>query len=62
MNYLNEDLQRLLREKGVITESEVVSMQGDLYVAVNVISNTRRVLKIDKALLKENTAKRVLRG
>ena len=62
MNYLNEDLQRLLREKGVITESEVVSMQGDLYVAVNVINNTRRVLKIDKALLKENTTKRVLRG
>ena len=46
---------------GIITESEVVSIQGDLYIAINVISNTRRVLHIDKTLLNEDT-KRVLRG
>lgn len=61
MNYLNENIQKILREKGLITKNEVVSMQGDLYVAVNVIDSTRRVLQIDVSLLKEN-AKKVLRG
>ena len=61
MEYLSEDLQKLLRAKGIITESEVVSMQGDLYVAVNVINNTKRVLSLDRAVLNESS-KRVLRG
>ncbi len=61
MEYLSEDLQKLLRTKGIITESEVVSMQGDLYVAVNVINNTKRVLSLDTTVLNENS-KRVLRG
>tara|TARA_X000001388_G_C2190923_1_gene107508 strand:- start:132 stop:320 length:189 start_codon:yes stop_codon:yes gene_type:complete len=60
-NYLSEKQQKQLREQGLITESEVVAKQGDLYVAVNVINGTRRTLSIDPALLNES-GKRVLRG
>ena len=61
MSYLKEDIQKSLRDSGLITENEVVTKQGDLYVAVNVIDNTKRVVNIDKAYLNENT-KRVLKG
>ena len=61
MSYLKEDIQKSLRDSGLITENEVVTKQGDLYVAVNVIDNTKRVVNIDKTYLNENT-KRVLKG
>ena len=60
-NYLNETTQKLLRSRGVINENEVVEKQGDLYVAINVITGTRRTITIDQAVLNEN-GKRVLRG
>ena len=60
-NYLNEDIQKTLRLSGLITENEVVTKQGDLYIAVNVIDNTKRVISIDKTFLNENS-KRVLKG
>ena len=59
--YLNEEIQKSLRTSGLITENEIVTKQGDLYIAVNVIDNTRRVINIDKSYLNENT-KRVLKG
>ena len=61
MSYLKEDIQKSLRESGLITENEVVTKQGDLYIAVNVVDNSKRVIDIDKTYLNENT-KRVLRG
>ena len=61
MSYLKDDIQKSLRDSGLITENEVVTKQGDLYVAVNVIDNTKRVVNIDKTYLNENT-KRVLKG
>ena len=59
--YLKEDVQLALRAKGLITESEVVTKQGDLYIVINVVNNTKRVISIDNAILNEST-KRVLRG
>jgi len=61
VSYLKEDIQKSLRESGLITENEVVTKQGDLYIAVNVVDNSKRVIDIDKTYLNENT-KRVLRG
>tara|TARA_R110001592_G_scaffold350819_2_gene647279 strand:- start:2649 stop:2834 length:186 start_codon:yes stop_codon:yes gene_type:complete len=61
MSYLKEDIQKSLRASGLITENEVVTKQGDLYIAVNVVDNSKRVIDIDKTYLNENT-KRVLRG
>ena len=60
-NYLNEATQKILRKHGVINEHEVVEKQGDLYVAVNVITGTRRTITVDQAVLNES-GKRVLRG
>jgi len=59
--YLKEDVQLALRAKGLITESEVVTKQGDLYIVINVVNNTKRVISIDSATLNESS-KRVLRG
>ena len=59
--YLKEAVQLALRAKGLITESEVVTKQGDLYIVINVVNNTKRVISIDNATLNEST-KRVLRG
>tara|TARA_R110001583_G_scaffold65926_1_gene190115 strand:+ start:96 stop:284 length:189 start_codon:yes stop_codon:yes gene_type:complete len=59
--YLKESIQKALREKGLISENEIVTKQGDLYIALNVISNTKRILTIDNIFLNENT-KRVLKG
>ena len=59
--YLKESIQKALREKGLISENEIVTKQGDLYIALNVISNTKRILTIDNVFLNENT-KRVLKG
>ncbi len=60
-NYLSENFQKVLRQRGIIGENEVVAKQGDIYVAVNVITSTRRVLSLDQAVLNENT-KRGLKG
>jgi len=59
--YLKEDIQISLRAQGLITESEVVTKQGDLYIVINVVNNTKRVISIDSTTLNEST-KRVLRG
>lgn len=59
-SYLNEEIQRNLRNKGIITESEVVEKQGDLYVAVNVVTGERRTVNVDNVLNENN--KRILRG
>ena len=60
-NYLNETTQKLLRSRGIINENEVVEKQGDLYVAINVITGTRRTIVVDQSVLSES-GKRVLRG
>ena len=61
VSYLEEDIQRDLRSRGLITENEVVTKQGDLYIAVNVVDNTKRVVNIDVTYLNES-AKRILKG
>jgi len=61
VSYLEEDIQRDLRSRGLITENEVVTKQGDLYIAVNVVDNTKRVVNIDMSYLNES-AKRILKG
>ncbi len=59
--YLNEELQKSLRAQGVINENEVIERQGDLYIAVDVVTGNRRHVVIDRSILSENN-KRVLRG
>ena len=62
MNYLPDNIQKILRENNVIQRNEVASEVGDVFVAINVIDQTRRVISFDRRLLKESNSKRVLKG
>ncbi len=65
-NYLNENIQKKLRSSGVISEKEVAQKSGDLFVAVNVITQEKRIINFDHSLLEEDNgslnSKRVLKG
>lgn len=60
--YLDSSIQESLRSKGVISKDEVVAREGDLFVAVNVISNERRIVNVDDFLLEAKTQKTLLKG
>ena len=60
--YLDKNLQEELRVRGIIAENEVISKEGDLYVAVNVINNQRRIVQLDRTLLEGRGEKRLLKG
>lgn len=60
--YLEKNLQDTLRLQGVISANEVVLCEGDLYVAVNVIDNSRRIVQLDKTLLESKNQKQLLKG
>lgn len=60
MDILMPDRLQALREAGVITESEVVFKIGDLYVAENVLTKSRRNVSIPPSILGER--REVLRG
>jgi hypothetical protein len=57
---LPDNHQQQLRQSGVLNENEVVSKEGDLYVATDVLTGTRRIVTIPQNLL-ENLQRRVLR-
>jgi|GEM_PF-4056600 hypothetical protein len=54
-----EALQRL-RAQGVITEQEVAIRQGDLMIALNVVTQQRRV--IEGMIAEGASSKRLLKG
>ena len=60
--YLSENTQKNLRLAGIISENEVVMSEGDLYVAVNVVSNQRRIVNIDRSLLESRSTSKLLKG
>ncbi len=60
--YLEKNLQDILRLQGVISVNEVVLCEGDLYVAVNVLDNSRRIVQLDRTLLESKNQKQLLKG
>ena len=60
--YLEKNLQDLLRAQGVISANEAVLCEGDLYVAVNVLDNSRRIVQLDRTLLESKNQKQLLKG
>lgn len=60
--YLDNNLQEVLRQQGVITKEEVITKEGDLFIAVNVVSNDRRIVQVDDFLLESKTQKTLLKG
>ena len=51
-----------LRERGMISETEVAYTRGDLLVAVNVLTEEKRVLGKSREILLESNSRRVLKG
>lgn len=49
--FLPDEIQKQLRSKGIIAANEVVKKEGDLYIAVNVLGQDRRITNIDSALI-----------
>jgi hypothetical protein len=56
--YLNDNIQKTLRELGKISEKEVVKKEGDIYVAFNVITNESRILTADYNLIESLSNRR----
>lgn len=56
----NEEIQSL-RQLGIISESEIVTRQGDLLVAINVVNQTRRIIE-SQSVVSESPSKRLLKG
>tara|TARA_B100000674_G_C37589961_1_gene800337 strand:- start:431 stop:628 length:198 start_codon:yes stop_codon:yes gene_type:complete len=49
--YLKDEIQNILRELNKINQQEVVKKQGDLYVAVNVLTGNSRILQGENNLI-----------
>ena len=62
MKQVNDENITMLRSAGLMTESEVAYVQGDLLIAVNVLDENKRILGKAKEMLTESTNKRVLKG
>tara|TARA_A100001011_G_scaffold392400_1_gene479893 strand:+ start:6405 stop:6572 length:168 start_codon:yes stop_codon:yes gene_type:complete len=51
-----------LRAQGLITETEVVYKEGDLFIAKDVVSNTRRIIEYRESVNETARGKRLLKG
>lgn len=56
----NEEIQRL-RSIGLLTEQEVAARQGDLIVAINVVTQQRRIIEAGN-VSEGAVQKRLLKG
>jgi hypothetical protein len=60
---LPEDKIRQLRTAGVLKENEVAAQSGDLIVAIDVVTQARRVITADNLTVTEGSlTKRLLKG
>ncbi len=49
--FLPDNIQNHLRGTNIISVNEVAKKEGDLYVAVNVIDQQRRIINVDQQLI-----------
>lgn len=49
--YLPDNVQNELRAKNLLAVNEVVKKEGDLYIAVNVVDQQRRIVNIDHQII-----------
>ena len=59
--YLDEDILKSLRAKGLLTKNEVALEIGDLLIAEDVINKKRRIIEKNDNSMHENS-KRLLKG
>ena len=66
--FLSDAMQKELRRIKKINENEVLKKEGDLYVAINVIDQQRRIVDIGNGFLERLNAnlsrqnKKILKG
>ena len=66
--YLADNIQQKLRTAGKIDINEILLKEGDLYVAVNVTTQQRRIVNADRTLLeaigahKKLSERQILKG
>jgi hypothetical protein len=58
---LSDDKILLLREAQIINAQEVVYKVGDLFVAENVLTGSKRQISVD-SVLTEGSSRRILKG
>ena len=51
--YLPDHVQDYLRENGTIKLTEIVKKEADLYVAVNVVNQQRRIININTETIQD---------
>tara|TARA_R110002153_G_scaffold119238_3_gene264241 strand:+ start:16599 stop:16808 length:210 start_codon:yes stop_codon:yes gene_type:complete len=49
--FLSDAVQQTLRSLGKISQNEVLKKEGDLFVAINVEDQHRRIVQIDSSLV-----------
>ena len=49
--YYSDNVQKKLRSSGLITNNEVLLREGDLFIALNVVSQQRRIVPSNATLL-----------
>ena len=62
MSYLPENMQIILRSRGIINLNETALKEGDLYVAINVINKQRRIIHVNDFILEGKGHKKLLKG
>jgi len=65
--YLEEAVQKKLRDLGKISDSEVLMREGDLFVVLNVVTQQRRIIPSDDSILeaislKTESSRKILKG
>jgi len=49
--YYSDTIQKNLRQSGLISNDEVMIKEGDLFIALNVVSQQRRIVPANSTLL-----------
>lgn len=66
--FLPDTIQETLRSLNKITQQEVVKKQGDLFIAVNVLTGNSRIMQEEKSLIESlyvssnKSGKQILKG
>ena len=61
-NTLSTEILNELRSSGVITQTEVVYKEGDLFVAKDVVTNATRIIEYRGSMVEGQSGKRLLKG
>lgn len=59
-NYLSDKEQQMLRQKGLLSETEVAMRKGDIIIAVTVLGSNERIIGYSKDVLSES--RNILKG